>query len=381
MSKKLVVGCALISALISTGVGMMFAQRQPVVGNLPDFSTLIEEDGPAVVNIRTIQKTTPIQTGSPAELETLLHSFFAKPIIPKVVDDDDGNRGVGSGFFISKDGYLLTNAHVVEGASTVIVTLADRREFNAEVVGSDARTDIALLKVKGDTNFPFLKIGSSRDLKVGSWAFAIGSPYNLENTATAGIISAVARDAGEYLPLIQSDVSINPGNSGGPLIDIHGKVIGINSHILQSISGGTAGISFAIPIDEAMLIAKQLGDDGKVTRSRIGAQIGEPPLTVFMGAIGTRVVQILMVEEGGPADKAGMQAGDIILKFDGEIVNGPGDLPWRVGSAKPGSTVPVTVLRGDNQFDINVKMGKLDENRIQYSENIDLVSKSSVQIN
>lgn len=369
MSKKLIIGCCLVSALISTGVGMMFASSKPVVGHLPDFSALIEKDGPGVVHIRTIQKATQIQTGTPAEIQAALQSFFT----PQPVAPLEGDRGIGSGFFISKDGYLLTNAHVVNNAAEVIITLTDHRQFRAEVLGIDMRTDVALLKVNADEDLPYIDIGSSKSIKVGQWVFAIGSPFNLENTATAGIISATARDAGEYLPLIQSDVSINPGNSGGPLIDIHGEVIGINSQILQSVSGGSAGISFAVPIDEAMRIAEQLKKHGKVARGRLGIQIGEPDVTLMTGTVGSRVVSVDALEKGGPADKAGIQEGDIILRFNNELLNSPADLPWRVGASEAGSTIKLTIYRNEEQFDVDVVIEALEENAIQHIENMEIV--------
>ena len=372
MSKKLIAACCLASAIVSVGVGLAFNAREPVVGHLPNFSALIERDGPGVVNIRTTQRAAPVQAGTPAEISALLHSFFATPLVPKPAEE--GGSGIGSGFFVSSDGYLLTNAHVVEGAVDVYVTLTDRREFKATVLGVDARTDVALLKVDADEDLPFIEVGRSRDVKVGEWVFAIGSPFNLENTATAGIISATSRDAGGYLPLIQSDVSINPGNSGGPLIDVHGRVIGINSQILQSLGGGTAGISFAIPIDEAMQVAEQLKSGGKVVRGRLGAQVGEPEgnVMLFLGKVGTRVAVVQAVEKGGPADEAGIVVGDIIARFDGRPVDGPTDLPWRVGGAEVGSTVDVVVLRSGAELELEVEIGTLDEDRALESISIDV---------
>ena len=371
MSKKLIAGCCLASALISAAVGLAFTTHEKtVVGGLPDFTALIEKDGPGVVNIRTLQRTKPIQTGTAAELKDLLHSFFAPPLVIK----DEEDRGIGSGFFISKEGYLLTNAHVVDGATDVIVTLTDHREYSAKILGYDLRTDVALLKVDADEDLPYIPVGDSNNLKVGAWVFAIGSPFNLENTATAGIISATARDAGEYLPLIQSDVSINPGNSGGPLMDMHGKVIGINSQILQSTTGGAAGISFAVPIVEAMEIAEQLKAHGKVVRGRLGITVGEPAgnIRIFFGKVGARVVVVQGVEEGGPAEKAGVVVGDIITKFNGLPVDGLSDLPWRVGGAKVGEYVNMSVIRNNKEMTLKVKIEPLDENKIQQSLDVDL---------
>lgn len=360
MSKKLIIGCCLVSALVSSGVGIIFGHYQkPVVTNLPDFSQLIEKDGPGVVHIRTLENPAAIKTGTPQEMRDMLQNHFRpSPFAPKVVDP---NRGIGSGFIISADGYVLTNAHVIEGANEVIVVLTDHREFKAQVLGYDKRTDVALLKLEAE-DLPTIPIGTSKTIKVGEWVFAIGSPYNLENTVTAGIISATKRDAGEYLPLIQSDVSINPGNSGGPLINIHGKVIGINSQILTQ-SGGSMGISFAVPIDEVIRVADQLKATGKVTRGRLGVEIAD---TV------TRDVMVARVEEDGPAKEAGIEAGDVIIKFNGEEINGPADLPWRVGAAEINKIATVTVRRGFLLLNIKVKLGSVDENKILYSETIDV---------
>ena len=209
------------------------------------------------------------------EMQEFLRRFFGVPGLPRgrAPGQEEVQRGVGSGFIISNDGYVLTNAHVVEGADEVLVTLTDRREFSAKVLGADKRSDVAVLKVDA-TRLPSLIVGDSGKIRVGEWVIAIGSPFNLENSVTAGIISAKARDTGDYLPLIQSDVAVNPGNSGGPLINMRGEVIGINSQI-ATLSGGYNGISFAVPIDEVMRVADQIKKSGKVTRGRLGVQIGE----------------------------------------------------------------------------------------------------------
>jgi serine protease Do len=239
----------------------------------------------------------------------------------------------------------MTNAHVVDGADEVYVTLTDKREFKAKIIGTDKRTDVALVKIEGN-NLPRLTVGDSNKIRVGEWVIAIGSPFGLDNTVTAGIVSAKARDTGEYLPLIQTDVAVNPGNSGGPLINMRGEVIGINSQI-YSRSGGYMGISFAVPMDEAMRVSDQLRASGKVTRGRIGVQIGEVTKDVAESLGLTRVQGALVqrVEPGGPAEKGGVEAGDVILKFNGAAIERASDLPRMVGSVKPGTRSTVTVWR------------------------------------
>jgi serine protease Do len=254
-------------------------------------------------------------------------------------------RGVGSGFIISADGFLLTNHHVVEGADEIYVTLTDKREFKGRLIGSDRRTDVALVKIES-ANLPTLKIGDPTRLRVGEWVVAIGSPFGLDNTVTAGIVSAKGRDTGDYLPFIQTDVAVNPGNSGGPLLNMRGEVIGINSQI-YSRTGGFMGISFAIPIDEAMRVSDQLRASGRVTRGRIGVGIAEVTKDVAEPLGLTRAAGALVrnVEAGGPAEKAGIEVGDIILKFDAKPIERSTDLPRIVGNTKPGSKVPVSIWR------------------------------------
>jgi serine protease Do len=257
----------------------------------------------------------------------------------------------------------MTNAHVVEGADEVIVTLTDKREFKARIVGSDRRTDVAVVKIEA-TGLPSVKLGDASRVRVGEWVMAIGSPFGLENTVTAGIVSAKQRDTGDYLPFIQTDVAINPGNSGGPLINMRGEVIGINSQI-YSRSGGFQGISFAIPIDEAVRVADQLRTSGRVTRGRIGVQIGEVNKEVAE-AIGLGRPQgalVRGVEAGAPAQKAGIEAGDIILKFDGKAIEKSSDLPRLVGNTKPGSRATVTVLRRGSQRELTVTVAELEPER------------------
>ena len=340
---------------------------------LPDFADLVDAVGPAVVNIRTTErlKMGGAATGSAdeQEMQELLRRFFGGampsprqqgPRGRAAPQEQEVQRGVGSGFIISADGYVLSNAHVVDGADEVYVTLTDKREFKAKVIGADASTDVALLKIDG-ANLPRVAIGDSEKIRVGEWVIAIGSPFNLENTVTAGIISAKARDTGEYLPLIQSDVAVNPGNSGGPLINMRGEVIGINSQI-ATLSGAYNGISFAVPIDEAMRVGEQLKKTGKVVRGRIGVQIGEVSKDVAqsLGLPNAKGAQVSMVEEGGPADKAGIKPGDIILKFNGAQIERSSDLPRLVGGAAVNGKSTVTVWRKGAQQDIPVTVVELE---------------------
>jgi serine protease Do len=348
---------------------------KPLVTGLPDFTELIDKVGPAVVNIRTTEKV-KLGQGGPGdeEMQEFLRRFFGTPG-PRTpspaprgrrapqAQEEEVQRGVGSGFIISADGYVLTNAHVVDGADEVLVTMTDRREFKAKVLGSDKRSDVALLKVDG-ASLPRLLVGDSGKIRVGEWVIAIGSPFNLDNTVTAGIISAKARDTGDYLPLIQSDVAVNPGNSGGPLINMRGEVIGINSQI-ATLSGGYNGISFAVPIDEVMRVADQLKKSGRVTRGRLGVQIGDVSKDVAesLGLGKARGVEVAMVEAGGPADKGGIKVGDIILKFNGQAIEKTSDLPRLVGATAVGSRAMVTVWRKGQQQDIAVNIVELDDDK------------------
>ena len=274
--------------------------------------------------------------------------------------EEEQPRGVGSGFIVSSDGFVMTNAHVVEGADEVLVTLTDSREFKAKIVGLDKRSDVAVVKIQA-SGLPAVKIGDVQRLKVGEWVMAIGSPFGLENTVTAGIVSAKQRDTGEYLPFIQTDVAINPGNSGGPLINMRGEVVGINSQI-YSRSGGFMGISFAIPIDEAMQVSDQLRSTGRVTRGRIGVQIG-PVAKDIAESLGLGKAQgalVSGVEAGSPADKAGIEAGDVITKFDGKTIDKVSDLPRMVGNTKPGSKSAITVFRRGSARDLSITIAEVE---------------------
>ena len=274
--------------------------------------------------------------------------------------DEEQPTGLGSGFILSSDGYVMTNAHVVEGADEVMVTLTDKREFKAKIIGYDKRSDVAVVKIDA-TGLPAVKIGDVSRLRVGEWVMAIGSPFGLENTVTAGIVSAKQRDTGDYLPFIQTDVAINPGNSGGPLINLRGEVVGINSQI-YSRSGGFMGISFSIPIDEAIRVSDQLRATGHVTRGRIGVQIGSVTKDVAdsLGLPKQQGALVTGVEAGAPADKAGIQAGDVITRFDGKAVERISDLPRMVGNTKPGTHSTVTVFRRGQTKDLSVTVALIE---------------------
>ena len=336
---------------------------------IPDFADLVERASPAVVNIRTTEKVVVQQTqggipGMPEDQAEFFRRFFGVPIPgmpngPKQAQPNPGkpqeaDRGVGSGFIIESNGLILTNAHVVEGATTIYVTLTDKREFKAKLLGMDKRTDVAVVKIEA-RDLPKLPLGDSSKVRVGEWVLAIGSPFGLENTVTAGIVSAKSRDTGDYLPFIQTDVAVNPGNSGGPLLNTAGQVIGINSQIF-SRSGGYMGISFAIPIDEAMRVADQLRTNGKMTRGRIGVALGEMTKEVAesLGLGKPRGAYVRNVEPGGPAAAGGIEAGDVILSFNGRDIAKSTDLPRVVGETKPGTSVPVQVWRKGGTRDLTV---------------------------
>jgi serine protease Do len=347
-----------------------------VVSGLPDFTALVDLVGPSVVNIRTTEKVAARGNGGGSALgmdEDMLEFFrrFGLPVpnIPKQPQrpgpggDGDGESqpsGVGSGFILTGDGYVMTNAHVVEDADEVIVTLTDKREFKAKIVGSDKRTDVAVVKIDAK-GLPAVKIGDVSRLKVGEWVMAIGSPFGLENSVTAGIVSAKQRDTGDYLPFIQTDVAINPGNSGGPLLNLRGEVVGINSQI-YSRSGGFMGISFAIPIDEAVRVSDQLRSTGKVTRGRIGVQIGSVTKEVAesIGLGKPRGALVSAVEAGSPAAKAGVEAGDVIIKYNGTDIDKVSDLPRLVGNTKPGVKGTVTVFRRGSSKDLSITIAEVE---------------------
>jgi serine protease Do len=267
---------------------------------------------------------------------------------------------VGSGFVLTADGFIMTNAHVIEGADELLVTLPDQREYKARVIGSDKRTDVAVVKVEALGLSP-VKIGDVSRLRVGEWVMAIGSPFGLDNTVTAGIVSAKQRDTGEYLPFIQTDVAINPGNSGGPLINMRGEVVGINSQI-YSRSGGFQGISFAIPIDEAVRVSEQLRTTGRVSRGRIGVQIDRVSKEVAesIGLGQARGALVRGVEPNSPAAKAGLEPGDIIVRFDGKAIERSADLPRLVGNTAPGTASRITIFRRGAQRELSITVAEVE---------------------
>ncbi len=338
---------------------------------LPDFTELAEKQGAAVVKISTTQVMRghgqmmpfPFDENDPA------YEFF-KRFIPRLPGGEGTprefqNKSLGSGFIISTDGYILTNAHVVDSADEVMVRLTDKREFKARTIGADKRTDIALLKIEA-AGLPAVKMADPAQLKVGEWVVAIGSPFGFDNSVTAGIVSAKGRSLPQenYVPFIQTDVAINPGNSGGPLFNMRGEVVGINSQI-YSRSGGYMGVSFAIPIDVAMEIQEQLRSTGKVSRGRLGVVIQEvsKELAESLGLAKPMGAVVNAVEKGGPAEKAGLEPGDVILRFDGKVVGSSADLPRQVGSMRPGTRATVQVWRKGATRDIAVTVGEMAEEK------------------
>jgi serine protease Do len=376
------VASALAAAAIAVVPFSARAQAVPAVPpaatvTLPDFADLAERVAPAVVNIRTTARVGSgggaVPPGMPPDMDEndpfyeFFRRFFPQPG-PQQRPPGPGQRGprdrevprgVGSGFILSADGFIMTNAHVVQGADEIIVTLPDRREFRAKLIGADRRTDVAIVKIDASA-LPFVKIGDPQRLRVGQWVVAIGSPFGLDNTVTAGIVSAKARETGEYLPFIQTDVAVNPGNSGGPLINMQGEVVGINSQIFTT-SGAFAGISFAIPIDEASRVGDQLRSQGRVIRGRIGVEIGTVTREVAEG-IGLARPQgalVSSVEQGAPAEKAGVEPGDVILRFDNKPIERESDLPRIVGGTKPGARVPLVVWRKGKQVELQVTVAEM----------------------
>jgi serine protease Do len=336
------------------------------VRGLPDFSELAEKQGPAVVNISTTTQVARGNQTTPFPFDENDPAFeFFKRFIPRPPGGGAPrgfeNKSLGSGFIVSNDGYILTNAHVVDGADEVTVRLTDKREFKARMVGADKRTDVALIKIDA-AGLPAVKLGDPGQLKVGEWVVAIGSPFGFDNSVTAGIVSAKGRSLPQenYVPFIQTDVAINPGNSGGPLFNMRGEVVGINSQI-YSRSGGYMGVSFAIPIDVAMDVQSQLRAAGKVSRGRLGVVIQEvsKDLAESLGLAKPMGAVVNSVEKGGPADRAGIEPGDVILRFDGKQINTSADLPRMVGATRPGTRSTVQLWRKGTTRDVAVVVGEM----------------------
>jgi serine protease Do len=334
---------------------------------LPDFATLVQQVGPAVVNVNAVRKP---QTGNGANTPGMpqegdpLYEFFKRFGVPfEGAPRPSPSVGLGSGFIISPDGYVLTNAHVVEGATDVTVKLTDGREFKAKTVGADRRSDIATLKIEA-SGLPAVKIGNPAEVRVGDWVAAIGSPFGFENSVTAGIVSAKSRSLPDstYVPFIQTDVAVNPGNSGGPLFNMKGEVIGINSQI-YSRTGGYMGLSFAIPIDVAMNVKEDLVRHGKVTRGRLGVTIQnvDQALAQSFGLKKPVGAIVSSVEQGGPADQAGLKSGDVILEVGGKAVERSNELPSLVASIEPGTKTNVVVWRNGERRTLPVTIGQLDD--------------------
>ncbi len=339
----------------------------PVVA-LPDFSALVEHYGPAVVNVDVVEHSQqPGATGGGGdgdESEDPFNDFFRRFGIPSPGPrSQQPQHGTGSGFIVSADGYILTNAHVVSNSDQVKVRLTDRREFQAKVIGVDQRTDVAVIKIDAH-GLPVVKIGDAQKLKPGQWVVAIGSPFGFDNSATAGIVSATSRSlpSDNYVPFIQTDVAVNPGNSGGPLFNVRGEVVGINSQIFSQ-TGGYMGLSFAIPIDVAVNVEQQLIKTGHVVRGRIGVTIQDvtAQLAESFGLDRPRGALVSSVEQGGPADKAGIKAGDVILAVNGQAIDRYGELSGRISNMKPGSDATLEIWRSGKPQNMQVRIAELNE--------------------
>jgi serine protease Do len=371
--KGVLISAAVVAALTAGGLRVYeplqvhAAAPGVALQALPDFADLVQRYGPAVVNVRVTQAVraaadSPQTPQQPPELEEFLRRFQ----IPMPRGDAQPARGLGSGFIVSSDGLILTNAHVVRGGGDVVVRLTDKREFKAKVIGTDTQTDVAVLKIEA-TDLPTVKIGDPNAVRVGEWVVAIGSPYGFDNSVTAGIVSAKGRSLpdGTYVPFIQTDVAVNPGNSGGPLFNMKGEVIGINSQI-YSRTGGYQGLSFAIPMDVAANVQNQLVSYGKVTRGRIGVTIQEvnQSLAESFGLKKTTGALVSSVEKDSPAAKAGIEPGDVILKVDGREINGSMDLTGHIANLKPGSSARVEVWRKGASRVLTVTVGEMTPQKV-----------------
>src|SRR5690625_1186826 len=359
-------------ALLFLSLGLLYSYNLAAQGrieNLPDFTRIVQETESSVVNIRTTESV-PVRSGHGFDGDPydFFRWFFGPDAMPdrgprqprQEPEEQVVPRGVGSGFVISDDGYILTNNHVVADAEDIYVTFVDGEEYSAERIGTDVRSDGALIKIEAIDLTP-LPIGSSKKLKKGEWVLAIGSPFGLDATVTVGVVSAINRDTGDYLPFIQTDVAVNPGNSGGPLLNTQGEVVGVNAQIV-SRSGGFMGISLAIPIDEAMDVVEQLKEHGKVTRGRIGVQITnvDDEVAKAIGLDNQKGALVSHVEEDGPAAKAGVRSGDVILDFDGKEVKQMSDLPRIVGATQPGTKAKMKVWRKGKSETLTVTVAELE---------------------
>lgn len=357
-----------VTSVANAQVGSLFSSdNTQTQAALPDFTKLVEENGKGVVNISTIRnaRTQTVQNPLPELLDKRTEELFRRfgfPIIPFGPQEQriPEQRGTGSGFIVSSDGYILTNCHVVEGADELRVRLTDNREFSGKVIGLDKKTDIAVVKIEAK-DLPVLKMGSSESLKVGEWVAAIGSPFGLDNTVTAGIVSAKSRQlpSEQYVPFIQTDVAVNPGNSGGPLFNMKGEVVGINSQIF-STSGGFMGLSFSIPIDLAIGIKDQLIKNGRVIRGRIGVgiQAVTQDLAEAFGLKTPKGAVITQIDKDGPADKAGLQVGDILIAVNGQEVKNANDIPVKISTMRPGTKTTMTILRNGKQENVSVTVAE-----------------------
>ncbi|MGK2927688.1 MAG: DegQ family serine endoprotease [Lysobacterales bacterium] len=373
MTKRLLTALGALMLIFASGAA------QARVTGLPDFTGLVEDSVPAVVNIRVTQFGDRVRPDAEdaqnphnsEEIPEFFRRFFDVPGNPNYGQPD--RQGAGSGFIIEEDGYIMTNHHVIDGADQIIVRLADRREFEAELIGSDPLSDIALLKIDAD-DLPKLKLGDSDALRPGEWVVAIGSPFNFEQSVTAGIVSAMGRSTNQqqYVPFIQTDVAINRGNSGGPLLNMDGQVVGINSWILSS-GGGYMGLSFSIPIETASAAARQLREHGRVSRGLLGVQVGPVDREMAEALDLDRPIGALVneVSEGSAADKAGIQPGDVILSFDGVTVESSGDLPPLVGANPPGTEAEVQVSRNGKAKTLTVVLDALEDDELRSQQAAD----------
>ncbi|WP_026262928.1 DegQ family serine endoprotease [Chitiniphilus shinanonensis] len=354
----------MFASVVALGAASVFAAN---AASLPDFTQLVEKEGRAVVNVSTTGTVREAENGFNGLDDDTLNLFrrfgFPMPPMGPQGPRERQTQSLGSGFIIDGSGYVLTNAHVIADADEIKVKLVDKREFKATVIGSDARTDVALLKIEAP-NLPKVDLGDAEALKVGEWVVAIGSPFGLESTVTAGIVSGKGRNLPDetYVPFIQTDVAINPGNSGGPLFNMKGEVVGINSQI-YSRSGGYMGLSFAIPIDVAMKVADQLKAHGKVSRGRIGVTVQEvnEELAKSFGLPKASGALVSSVDKDGPGDKAGLKPGDIVTAFNGQPVQTTADLPRMVTDTKPGTNAKLQVWRDKASRDISVVIGEMEQ--------------------